>query len=140
MDPLSIAASVAGLINLSTDVYKAIATYTSSVKEASVDILSLAEELSGLQSVLQRLSSFILSGSISAVSFAQSSALALALQKCGKTLSQLSTRLHHLQQDRISRVLERLRWPFSEKDTRSTMDVLRRCASTFQFSLTVEGW
>ena len=139
MDPLSIAASLTGIIELTADTSSTVFTYCKSVHNAPANIQNMAQELAALRSVLEKLSSSILAGSIDSVSFEQTSALALSIQTCGTTLGNLSSKLQNLKGDVVSRTVERLKWPFSEKDMKKNAEFLQRCTATFQFSLTVEG-
>ena len=140
MDPLSVAASVAGLINLSGDITQAVYRYGKSVKNAGSSIQDMAQELASLQSVLERFCTFLRTGELDAICFEQSSALSLALSRCRDVLSDLSGRLQNMNKNKINKAVESFKWPFSEKDLLKTGELLRSCSSTFQFSMTVEGW
>ena len=140
MDPLSIAAGIAGLITLAGELSRSLVAYGKAVKHEREDLQRLLTELSLLQSLLQRLDSFLRSSGVTGVTFHQTSALEASLAVCKETALDLNERLRKLEAVGLSRAVERLKWPFSAKEVATALDTLRRCASTFQFSLTLEGW
>ena len=140
MDPLSIAAGVAGLISLTGELSRSLVAYGKAVKRERGDLQLLLTEVSLLQSLLQRLDSFLRSSGAANVTFHQTSALEASLRICKETAIDLNERLHKLEAAGFSRAVERLKWPFSEKEVVKVLETLRRCTSTFQFSLTLEGW
>ncbi|KAG7007403.1 hypothetical protein G7Y79_00010g029040 [Physcia stellaris] len=140
MDPLSIAAGVAGLITLTAELSRALVAYGKAVKREREDLQLLLTEVSLLQSLLQRLDSFLRSSGVANVTFHQTSALEASLAVCKATAIDLNERLRKLEAAGLSRAVERFKWPFSEKEVVKVLETLRRCISTFQFSLTLEGW
>ena len=140
MDPLSVGAGVAGLLTLTQELAQSFAAYGRAVKHERDNVQHMVSELDVLRSVLQKLDKFLRSKRIAGVTFHQSSAFETAVTTCNETIRGLEERLRKLGADRLSRVVERLRWPFSEKDELKALETLRRCTSTFQFALTVEGW
>lgn len=140
MDPLSIAAGVAGLITLTGELSRSLVAYGKAVKREREDLQLLLNEVSLLQSLLQSLDTFLRSSGVANVTFHQTSALETSLGVCKKTAIDLNERLHKLEAAGLSRAVEMLKWPFSAKEVARVMETLRRCTSTFQFSLTLEGW
>ena len=140
MDPLSIAAGVAGLITLTGQLSRSLVAYGKAAKREREDLQLLLTEVSLLQSLLQRLDSFLRSNGVANVTFHHTSALKASLAICEETALDLNERLGKLEAPRLSRAVERLKWPFSEKEVDRVLETLRRCTSTFQFSLTLEGW
>lgn len=142
MDPLSVAASVAGLMSLSIEVVHAVSEYYKSAKNAPSDIEGIKSELESLSIILERLELVLRSDKIrsNSSSFDTSSVLTTALNSCEKTIREISSKLGRPKDSSVSRVWERLKWPFSEKEVQKLLEVLHRHILTFQFSLTVEGW
>ena len=140
MDPLSIAAGVAGLVTLARELSQSLVAYGKAVRHERNDVQQILSEVDLLQSVLRRLDTFLRSRPMASVTFHQSSALEAALTICNETVGGLEERLRKLGANRLSRTVEKLKWPFSEKDLLKALETLRRCTSTFQFSLTLEGW
>ena len=140
MDPLSIAAGVAGLINLTLQVTQSIASYGKAAKREAHDVEQLMQELESTLAVLRQLDSFVRSTETTNLTFHHASTLEIALSRCDKIVLSLQQRLRNLSCGKVLRTIERLAWPFSAKEMHESMEGLRRCTSTFQFALTVEGW
>lgn len=68
------------------------------------------------------------------------SVLAKAITVCGNSIKKISSKIQTLESDGLARVWEKLKWPFNEKEMQNFLATLRKCAATFQFSLTIEGW
>ena len=140
MDPLSLAASVAGLVSLALQVSGTIGSYCSSVKDAPKSLRQVDGELLLLLSALQQLENFLRSQPSLHISFDQTSVLATALISCRESIDAIASRLHDPKKDGKLHTLDRLKWPFGENEIEKRLEAMRRCISTFQFSLTVEGW
>lgn len=137
---MSIAASVAGLVTLTAQVSISIINYTRAVNDESKSINEITQELTLLQSVLEQLEKLIKGQPIKNASFDQSSVLATAIASCKASIQDISAKLNSPALNGMSRVMQKLKWPFTEKETQKRLEALRRCTSTFQFSLTIEGW
>ena len=140
MDPISVAASVAGLVSLTIEASQIIASYCKAVKDAPKSIDRVHQELISLTSALQQLDEFLHSQRLKDTTFDQSAVLSTALKSCTGDVEVISNKLPKLKQDGTSSRLERLKWPFGEKDLQKTLKALRGYTTTFQFSLTIEGW
>lgn len=142
MDPLSIAASVAGLVSLGAEAIKIIGEYYTSAKNAPKDIRNIKTELESLSIILQRLELLLRSGKTGSNSFSfdTSSVLATALISCESKIREVTAKLERPKDGSAARMWERLKWPFSEKEVQKLLETLQRYIHTFQFSLTVEGW
>ena len=140
MDPLSIAVGVASLITFTGELSRSLVAYSKAVKRGREDLHLLLTEVSLLQSSLQRLDSFLRSSDVANVTFHQTSALEASLVVCKETAIGLNERLRKLEAAGFASAVEKLKWPFSAKEVAKVLETLRRCTSTFQFSLTLEGW
>ena len=140
MDPLSLAASVAGVASLALQLSSVITAYVRAVKDAPKSVREITQELNLTQAVLEKLDKFLRSQSVKHASFDPSSVLPTAIASCNNTVRDVLDNLHSSKQNGMLRMLEKLTWPFTEKETQRRLDALRRCTSAFQFSLTVEGW
>ncbi|KAM0793863.1 hypothetical protein BDR22DRAFT_877766 [Usnea florida] len=139
MDPLSVAASVAGLVSLTFEISQTVGHYYKAVKDAPKSIQEIQQELSLMHSTLQQLEDLLRGPHMSRSSFAQSSVLTTAVFSCIQINEEISAKLAQPKPDRLSRSMEALKWPFSEKEVQKKLETLRRYTSTFQFSLNVEG-
>lgn len=142
MDPLSIAASVAGLVSLSIEAGKIFGEYYMSAKNAPRAIQDIKTELESLSIILERLELLLRSEKIgcNSFSFDNSSVLTTALVSCETKIRETTSKLEPPKDSSASRMWERLKWPFSENEVEKLLKTLRRYIHTFQFSLTVEGW
>lgn len=139
MDPLSIAASLAGLVSLTSRVSRTIGSYCKSVKDARKDVQETAQELASMYDVLHQLDGLLRSQQLK-TKIDSNSVLAKAIAVCGNNVERLSSKVQRLELDGLARVWEKLKWPFNEKEMQKIPATLRKCAATFQFSLTIEGW
>ena len=134
------AASVAGVMSLTWKVSRTIGSYCKSVKNARKDIQQIAQELASMQDTLAQLDELLRSQRLNTEHFNQGSVLATALTICSESIQTIFSKIQTLEVSGLDRVWEKLKWPFSEKEMQTNLDTLRRCAATFQFALTVEGW
>lgn len=140
MDPLSMAANVAGLVSLTLDVSRTIGSYCKAVKTARKDVQEIARELASMQDLLQQFDHLLRSQQLESKYFASTSVLVTALDLCGNIIQSISDKVQTLELNWVAQTWEKLKWPFSEKDMLKILATLRRCAATFQFTLTIEGW
>ena len=140
MDPISLAASVAGLMSLTLEVSHTVRTYCKSVKDARKDVLDIAQELGSLQDILYQLGQVLHSHRLQGNLFDSASVLTTALNTCSEGINKISSKVQAMENDGFARVWEKLKWPFSEKEMLKFLATLQRCAATFQFALTIEGW
>ena len=134
------AASVAGLVSLTLGLSRTIASYCKSVKDARKDVQEIAQELASMNDILHQLDGLLRSQQLKTKIFDSSSVLATAITTCGNSIRRISSKVQKLEVDSLARVWEKLKWPFNEKEMQMILVTLQRCAATFQFSLTVEGW
>lgn len=139
MDPLSIAASVAGLIGLTSKVSRIIDSYCKSVKNARKDVQDTAQELASMYDALHQLDGLLRSQQLK-TQIDSNSVLLNAITLCGNSIRRISSKVQTLEADGLARVWEKLKWPFNEKEMQKILATLRKCAATFQFSLTIQGW
>ena len=140
MDPLSMAAGVAGLVSLTLDVSTTLASYCKSVKNARKDVQELAQEMASMHSLLYQLGEFLRTQQLKTKFFESASVLATAIAVCRNNAQKISFKVQRFESDGLASFWEKLKWPFSEKEMQKILTTLRRCAATFQFSLTIEGW
>ena len=140
MDPLSLAASVAGLIGITWKVSRAVGSYCKLAKDTRKDVLQISQELISMRDVLCQLDEFLRSHQLKTNIFEKNSVLANALDVCGDNIERISSKIQNLEHDGTARIWEKLKWPFSEREIQKVLVTLQRCAATFQFALSIEGW
>jgi vacuolar-type H+-ATPase subunit I/STV1 len=141
MDPLSVSSGVAGLLSLAIQVGMTVAAYTNSVQGASKSAQKLEREIQAFSSVLKQLSEFLQSKDANHIAFEPTSVLLVATNSCDKELSDLQKKLEKFSKgDKASRILQKLSWPFTEKENGETIDTIHRWTQLYSLSLQTAGW
>lgn len=139
MDGVSVASGVAGLITLALQVSGTIAIYVNSIKERSKTIQELHDELLLLGEVLSGLLDFLQSEKAKGKSFDTDSVLSRAIRDCRARIERIGDRLKPSDGGKVARALDKLKWPFEQREVMQMVENLRRFGQTFQFALTLEG-
>ncbi|KAI3394860.1 hypothetical protein diail_2147 [Diaporthe ilicicola] len=138
-DPLSLAASLAGLVSLADSVFRHVYRYVRGVSAAKEEISNIAQELQSLTGVLRSIQ-----------------ALAEGLEEDGNTYDP-AIRVHHVYHceqtlnkihDRMKRavqkveksrsrdgIMQQLKWPFSKSETLEVLEELERHKSTMNLGI-----
>lgn len=141
MDPISAASGVAGLLSITIQVGMTIGAYVNSVKGASKGAQKLEREVQAFSSVLKQLHEFLQSKDGDHVIFEPTSVLLVATNSCDKELGDLQKKLEKFStSDKASRFLQKLSWPFTEKENQEAIDALHRWAQLYSLSLQTAGW
>jgi hypothetical protein len=138
MDPLSVAAGVAGLLSLAIQLVEIGTKYgTSSPKAQGYDFIF---ELRALIEVLTRLKGF-LEGPDAPPTFDHMSTLLSTNTRCKWKLQEVLMELQKTMQEtnKLKRAVDRLMWPLTVKDHREAIEDIHRYTEVFNFALTVEG-
>jgi len=142
MDPLSLAASVAGLASIVATVVSTTYTYGSSVIGASEAKKSFLGELQTLRAILRQLEDLVVQADASTAEFSRvSGGLGSAVDECKSCVEEVLQKLRDKQDaGRIKTTVHHLTWPFTEKDTLKTVAMLDRFRGTFQLALSLDTW
>ena len=141
MDPLSLAANIAGLTSLTLEVSKSTASYIDSVKNAPKESLQLAKELSALARALSDLDQFLMSQNHGSMRFGNTSALVAAATSCRDSLSMLQATLaKFMDQTEGRKWYRRAMWPWKGPEHLKVVTALHRFTDIFHFSLSIGGW
>ncbi|KAJ0268066.1 hypothetical protein COL940_013755 [Colletotrichum noveboracense] len=139
-DPLSIAASVTGIVSLSAAVFQQVTKFAKEAKNAEKNVKELASQTRNLSGVLQNLA--LLASSLedqdSATTFR-----AHHLYACSNTLYKVEERLKKANDDfhsgsKAKAVLRSLKWPFSADETKSLSAEMATHRSTLELALSAE--
>lgn len=142
MDPVSAAASVIAVVQISGQVFQLCQAYYSGVKGARKDIKLLRDEVISLQDVLTYVADLAEDpGS------ANPSILNLLnqqngpVQQCQKDLEGLVVKLEPGQENNKMKQfgLRALKWPFSSKDVEKLLATIGRHKATFNLALTADN-
>ncbi len=141
MDPMSAATGVAGLLSLALQVGMTVGQYAISVKGASKGAQKLEREIQAFTSVLKQLRDFLQSKDAQNLVFEPTSVLIVATNSCDKELSGLQKKLGKFSTgDKASRLLQKLSWPFNEKENKETVEAVHRWTQLYSLSLQTAGW
>ncbi|KAH7323128.1 ankyrin repeat-containing domain protein [Stachybotrys elegans] len=148
MDPLSISASIAGLVSLADLVYRSTRTFITRAKVATKEVEALSSETKSLSIVLHALShtTFDLEVSQEDQSDGKNRAQDAKydhLYDCQQTLSRLEKALEKpmaqlSSNSRLGRVQGRLKWPFSSSDTTELLHDIQRHKQTLDLAVSAD--
>ncbi|KAI5786915.1 hypothetical protein FPQ18DRAFT_393439 [Pyronema domesticum] len=120
-DPLSVSASILGIVGVTTQIVKLFNDYVGSIRSAPEEAQTLKTEVLSIHSVLQQVADFLddASDEIS-VNFAKKCVLCSAIEEC----SQIIIRLHRVFGKTLrakksgvgKEIIERLKWPLKKED------------------------
>jgi len=139
MDPLTIAAGIAGLLSLTLDLSNSLSSYYKTAKDAPSSIQQVCQELESARSVLKQLEDALRTGQATNIAFDKASVLATALRTYDNAIIFLSAKLPKLEKGGALAIWEKMKWPFIANDIQKTLITLQGCNVTFHFSITLEG-
>lgn len=129
-DPLSIAASIAGIISLTDTVFRYAFRYARSVSGAKDDIRQLSDEINSFSAVLRSLHA--LACDLQAQGQEFDCALRVDyLAQCQHTFEKVKKRLKKASDDlegssKVRRVTRQLKWPYSASETKELLEDVSR--------------
>ncbi|KAF8541995.1 ankyrin repeat-containing domain protein [Trichophaea hybrida] len=140
MDPFTVATGLAGFLSLTIEIKKILEEYISGVKSAPDNSRKLLTQIAALSHVLQQLVMFLRSEDAKGTSFDQTSVLCSVIAVCQGHVEQLYRKLEKLSSTgKNKKGVERLKWPFNQTECQQTVEMLHRCAQTFEFSLSISS-
>lgn len=138
-DPLSIAASVAGLLGLTIQVSGLLYKQVRVVKHAPTDAEDLLHELQAIEGTLQALAAFLDSRGIQDGRFGPNSMLTSALQGCTVHVTDMKKRVEKLSTHGVGGIIERGKSYYKREERSEIVAALHRSLSIFHLSLSLEG-
>lgn len=140
-DPLSIAASVAGLITLADTIFRASFQYAKSAKNAKQEALDLASEAQDLAGVLHRLS--LVASAFETPEAEHQHTLRLHhVLSCRRMLLRVEKALAKASSDfdagKGRAVRRAIKWPFSSTEVKEVLDEIGRHKATLALALTAD--
>ena len=137
MEPLSISASIAGLLSLSGAVGGCLRSYLSSVVHAPTAIADAQRGLDLLYLALKHCQDT--NSGVEDGVFPPGSRLHIETQKCSEDLKSALDTLLILESDVKKRGWQRLKWPKREKEFKKLDEKIRNYAQVFMFCVTIDG-
>lgn len=117
MDPLSVAASIAGLIGLANEMTRILAAYGANIKSDHEDSRSLLQELAALRFALEKMCILIRGERMRTVSLSRISALISVLSFTSLHIQGLYKKLNKFKiAIRIPEFIERRKWPLLQDE------------------------
>ena len=140
-DPLSISASIAGLIALADSVFRRTFNYIKSVKEAPKEIAALSSEIGALYGILNHV--HLIACQLEGERF-DSAIQVHYIHSCYQTFEKVRTMLDKydtLNGDRrsVDAMKRRLTWPFTVPEAKSLIAEVERHKATLGLALTADG-
>ena len=140
-DPLSISASIAGLISLTDTAFRRTFNYVRAVKDAPKEISALSSELGILYGLLNSLHLIICQLDKEAF---QSAVQGHHLISCYRTLENVKAILDKhdvssFENEKVQNLKKRLKWPFSISDVKGLITEIERHKSTIGLALSADG-
>ena len=139
MDGVSVASGIAGLITLALQISGTIREYIAAAKNKSKDIEELQGELILLSENLNNLHEILEDEKLKGRSFNANSVLWTAIKDCRRRIERIGDELIPSTGGKIDRALDRLKWPFQQKDVVAMVENLRRFTQLFQFAINIEN-
>ena len=140
-NPLSISASIAGLIALADSVFRRTFNYIKSVKEAPKEIAALSSEIGALYGILNHV--HLIACQLEGETF-DSAIQVHYIHSCYQTFEKVKTMLDKydtLSTDRrsVDAMKRRLTWPFTVTEAKSLIPEVERHKATLGLALTADG-
>ncbi|SPJ78936.1 uncharacterized protein FTOL_07327 [Fusarium torulosum] len=143
MEPLSLAASIAGLVTLADLVFRAAVKYHKSVKNAPKEVKALVDEVKDLSLLLHNLSLVEYGLATQPDPAAQANAQppkSHHLHQCQQLLRRLQTGLPDFEANSgLQRLQSRLKWPFDISETKEMLQAIGRHKQTVNIALTAQS-
>ncbi|KAF4453712.1 hypothetical protein F53441_3721 [Fusarium austroafricanum] len=141
-DPLSLAASIAGLISLADLVFKHTYKFVRAAKDAKDEIKSLVDEINNLASVLRRLEALTSDLEDEGEAF-DPTLRNHYLNHCYKTFTRIETRIKKagdsFKKSKLDGIVRQLKWPFSLSETKELLAELSRHKETISVALAADS-
>ncbi|RSM03513.1 hypothetical protein CDV31_010444 [Fusarium ambrosium] len=140
MDPLSVSASIAGLVTLADLVFRATSRYAKQVKGAPKEVQDLMNEVKDLSCVLHNLSLVAFSLETDPDPQNANTPKPYHLHECRQLLRQLEEKLPVLEtQSSRQKLQSRLKWPFSSSETKEILASVSRHKQTINIALAADS-
>ncbi|KAI8721091.1 NACHT domain-containing protein [Fusarium sp. LHS14.1] len=140
-DPLSTAASIAGLMSLADTVFRYVFKYVRGAVNAKKEVETIFNEISGLSAVLRHL--HVLASELEAEASFEPTLRMQHLTHCKQTLETLRNRVKKAADDFDNKtkwegITRRLKWPLSASETQDLLSDISRCKETLALATTAD--
>lgn len=142
-DPLSLAASLAGLVSLSDTVFRYVYKYVRGVAGAKEEIAKIAQELQSFTGILRSVQ--VLAQSLEEEGDTYDPAIRVHhVYHCEQTLNRIHDRMKRSAQ-KVEKgsprdcLKQQLKWPFSKSETQEVLDELERHKNNLNLGITTDS-
>ncbi|KPM46456.1 hypothetical protein AK830_g205 [Neonectria ditissima] len=140
MNPLSVSASIAGLVSLADLVFRAALRYVKSAKQAPKEVQDLLNEVKDLSLVLHNLSPIACGLESDSTPQNTNTPKPYYLHECRQLLRRLEGKLPSLEtQSSCQKLQSRLKWPFSSGETKEILEAVTRHKQTISIALAADS-
>lgn len=142
-DPLSLAASLAGLVSLCDTVFRSVYKYVRSAKEAKDEITKIAQELQSFTGILRGVQA--LAQSLEEDGDTYDPAIRVHhVYHCEQALNKINERMRRAAQKvekgrSIGGLVQQLKWPFSKKETQEVLEELERHKNNMNLGIATDS-
>ena len=143
MDPLSVTASIVGILGAATKVSSVLSTFVQNAKGAPKLAQTVLAEVNGLSTVLGHLQTYILgldTSSNSRTSLILVEQVIVTLADCVTTFSELEAVLGTARMESELRILDRVKWATKESKVADIQGKLQSNKSSLTLMLTILSW
>ena len=133
------ASGIAGLITLALQISGTIREYIVAARNKSKNIEELQSELILLSENLNNLRDVLEDEKLKGRSFDANSVLWTAIKDCRRRIERIGDELLPSTGGKLDRALDRLKWPFQQKEVVAMVENLRRFTQLFQFAINIEN-
>ena len=143
MDPLSVSASIIGLLGAAAKVSSVLLTFVKKTRNAPDSAQELISEVNSVTAVLTHLQKYLLNSAGTARSRASLilvDQVVVTLSECVITFSKLEELLGTSRDDNEWKILDRMKWALEESSTSSILRRLERNKTSLTLMLTVLQW
>jgi len=142
MDPLSISASVAGLITITDVIVRNGYKFLRDVRQAEQSVADLIAEVNKLAGTLYSLRNVVKRFETDVISFEPASQVR-HIEACFQTLQKIQVTLDNAipssSKGRLEKLERKLRWPLSASETKGLIVEVERHTSTLHLALSADG-
>ncbi len=140
-DPLSVSASISGLVTLADIVFRRTYKYVKAVKKASKEISSLSAEIGTLYGILSNLQ--LVSHQLEDETFETTTRIH-HVHACYQTLEHVESILNRddtssIRDQRLETIKRKLRWPFTSSEVKDLIVEIERHKTTLGLALNVDS-
>ena len=142
-DPLSVAASVVGLLAAGAQITKVLTKVMTEARDAPDECRKIKSEVDDIRNVLTQLQLFVVGTSCatkSRTSLILVDQVLVTLAACVTTFSELDTFAKDLQSDHTMGILNRLRWASKDKEIQAVLQRLESHKSSLTLMMTILTW